>query len=252
MKLVPKNKIEIEKMRAAGRLTAQLLDEFEDQVKVGVTTQQLNDFAEEFCRKYGAIPAAKGYKGYPKAICTSVNEVVCHGVPNDNPLEDGDILNIDPALILDGYYGDASRMYLIGDVKPQAKQLVETTYQAMMAGIDTIKSGSRLNEIGKAIQKLADNKGYSVVREYCGHGLGKVFHEDPMVLHYASDDPRTAKRIKSGLTFTVEPMINIGGWETELMTDDNWTVKTRDRSLSAQYEHTILVTMDGVEILTQT
>lgn len=249
MKLVPKNPVELKKMRAAGHLTAGVLDMIGAYVKPGVSTLELNDRCEEFMRRAGGIPATLGYKGYPKASCISVNDVVCHGIPSAGEvLKDGDILNIDVTSIVDGYHGDSSRMYVAGTASPAACALITTTYNAMMAGIETIRSGSYLYEIGNAIEPLAAAHGYSVVREYCGHGLGKIFHEDPMVLHYANRDFPTT-RLRTGLTFTVEPMINMGTWKTKLM-DDGWTVKTLDGKLSAQFEHTIAVTEDGVEILT--
>lgn len=249
MKLVPKNNVELQKMRAAGRLAAEVLDKVTPLIQPGVSTLELNDFCEKHMRDHGAIPATLGYKGYPKASCISLNEVVCHGIPSAGEvLKEGDILNIDVTAILDGFYGDNSRMYCVGKVSDEAMKLIDVTYEAMMAGIRTVKSGSTLNEIGNAIQALAAPHKYGIVRDYCGHGLGKKFHEDPMVLHYANNEFSNIK-LRKGLTFTVEPMINAGGWRTELM-DDGWTVKTADRSLSAQFEHSIAVTEDGVEILT--
>lgn len=245
------NRVELEKMRKAGRLAAEVLDMVTEHVKEGVSTLALNDICHDFILKNNAIPAPLNYKGFPKSICTSRNEVVCHGIPNaEEKLEDGDILNIDVTVILDGYHGDTSRMFLVGNVSDEAKKLVQTTYEAMMAGIETVKSGSFISDIGKAIQPVAETQGYSVVREYCGHGIHKVFHDEPQILHYAFNDPRFDKRLKKGVTFTIEPMVNIGGWETELMGDD-WTVKTLDRTLSAQFEHTMAVTPEGVEIFTQ-
>jgi methionyl aminopeptidase len=249
MKLVPKNSVELQKMRAAGRLAAEVLDRITPHVQPGVSTLYLNDLMQKDMLEHGAIPATLGYKGYPKASCISVNDVVCHGIPSAKEvLKDGDILNIDVTVILGGFHGDTSRMYVSGSAKPEAMKLITTTYNAMMAGIETVRSGSFLYDIGNAIEPMATREGFSIVREYCGHGLGKVFHEDPMILHYANREFAT-NRLRSGLTFTVEPMINMGGWKTELL-DDGWTVKTADRSLSAQFEHTIAVTEDGVEILT--
>lgn len=245
------NRVELEKMRNAGRLAAEVLDMITDHVKEGVTTLELNDICHEFIVKNNAVPAPLNYRGFPKSICTSINEVVCHGIPStEDVLKDGDIMNIDVTVIVDGYHGDTSRMYYIGNVSDDAKHLVNTTYDAMMAGIATVKSGSFVSDIGKAIQPLAESNGFSVVREYCGHGIHKVFHDDPQILHYEFNDPRFDKRFKKGVTFTIEPMINVGGWETELLSDD-WTVKTRDRKLSAQFEHTMAVTADGVEIFTK-
>lgn len=249
MKILPKNPIEIAKMREAGRIAAATLDAVTPLVKVGVSTKELNDFCEKFMREHGATPATLGYKGYPAASCISLNHVVCHGIPDAKEiLKDGDILNIDVTAIVDGFHGDTSRMYGVGEVSAEAKTLMKTTYAAMMAGIQTLKSGSFLYEIGDAIQAVADKKGYSVVREYCGHGLGRKFHEDPQVLHYANREfPNT--RLRAGTTLTVEPMINLGTWRTR-MHEDGWRVTTADNKLSAQYEHTVLVTDSGYEILT--
>lgn len=249
MKLIPKNGVELQKMRAAGRLAAEVLDLVTPLVKPGVSTLALNDFCNAHMRKHGAIPATLGYKGYPKESCISLNDVVCHGIPSAGEiLKEGDILNIDVTAILDGYYGDNSRMYCVGEVSAEAKKLIDVTYDAMMAGIATVKSGSTLNQIGNAIADVAEPHGYGIVRDYCGHGLGKKFHEDPMVLHYANSEFAGIK-LRKGLTFTVEPMINTGTWRTVLQ-DDGWTVKTADGGLSAQFEHSIAVTEDGVEILT--
>lgn len=249
MKLVPKNKVELQKMAAAGELAARVLDMITPHVQPGVNTLHLNDLCHAFIEKHGATPAPLGYKGYPKATCISVNEVVCHGIPSaEMVLREGDILNIDVTVILGGFHGDTSRMYGVGEVRADAKQLVRVTYAAMMAGIQTIKSGSLLTDIGAAIQAVTDPHGYGVVREYCGHGLGRKFHEDPQVLHYKNEEfVRT--RLRKDLTLTVEPMVNMGGWRTELMRD-GWTVKTADRTLSAQYEHTLAVGEDGPVVLT--
>lgn len=249
MKLIPKNPIELQKMRAAGRLAAETLDYITPFVKPGENTLKLNDLCHAFIEKHGAIPAPLGYKGYPKATCISVNEVVCHGIPRtDEILKEGDVLNIDVTVILDGFHGDTSRMYAVGKISPEAQSLIDTTHAAMMAGIQTVKSGSFLYDIGTAIQKVVEPKGYGIVRDYCGHGLGRTFHDDPMVLHYANMEfPQV--RLRKGVTFTVEPMINLGTWRTELQ-PDGWTVLTVDRQLSAQFEHTLAVTDDGVEILT--
>ncbi len=249
MKIIPKNPIEIAKMRAAGRVAALALDAVTPLVKVGVSTLELNDFCERFLRSHGAVPATLGYKGYPAASCISLNNVVCHGIPSkDEVLADGDILNIDVTALLEGFHGDTSRMYGVGTVSPAARTLMTTTYAAMMAGIETISSGSYLTAIGAAIAQVAEPAGYSVVREYCGHGLGRKFHEDPQVLHYANTEFPTT-RLRSGTTLTVEPMINLGTWRTRL-NDDGWRVTTADGALSAQYEHSILVTETGYELLT--
>lgn len=249
MKITPKNPVEIAKMRAAGRVAALTLDAVTPLVQIGVSTKELNDFCEQFMRKHGATPATLGYKGYPAASCISLNSVVCHGIPRaDEVLRDGDILNIDVTALLDGFHGDTSRMYGVGNVSTTAKALMATTYQAMMAGIETIKSGSYLTAIGAAISQVAEPAGYSVVREYCGHGLGRKFHEDPQVLHYTNQEFPTV-RLRAGTTLTVEPMINLGTWRTRLH-DDGWRVTTADGALSAQYEHTVLITDDGYELLT--
>jgi methionyl aminopeptidase len=249
MKLIPKNTVELQKMRAAGKLAAQTLDAITPHVRPGISTLELNDICEKFMRDGGAIPATLGYKGYPKASCISLNEVVCHGIPSAAEiLQDGDILNIDITVILNGFHGDTSRMYVAGTASPEAQRLIATAHQAMMAGIATVKSGSFLYDIGTAVESVADPAGYGVVREYCGHGLGRQFHEDPMVLHYANHEFGKL-RLRNGLTFTIEPMINQGTWKTQLLRD-GWTVKTLDGKLSAQFEHTIAVTDDGADILT--
>lgn len=251
MKLVAKNRVEIEKMRAAGRLGAEVLDFITPHVKPGVSTLQLNDLCHEFIIKNKAIPAPLNYRGFPKSICTSVNDVVCHGIPNaDEILKDGDIINIDVTVILEGFHGDTSRMFYVGNVSAENKKLVETTYHCMMAGIETIKSGSWLNEIGNSIEALATPAGFSVVREFVGHGIGTEFHTEPTVLHYAHTEKAFNARLKKGVTFTVEPMINAGKWQTWIDEKDNWTARTIDGKNSAQFEHTVLVTEDGVEILT--
>jgi methionyl aminopeptidase len=249
MKMVPKNKVELQKMAAAGELAARVLDMIGAHVRPGVTTLHLNDLCHAFIEKHNATPAPLGYKGYPKATCISVNEVVCHGIPHaETVLREGDILNIDVTVILAGFHGDTSRMYGVGEVAPAARKLVRVTHDAMMAGIATVKSGSLLTDIGAAIQAVTDPHGYGVVREYCGHGLGRKFHEDPQVLHYANYEFGKT-RLRRDVTLTIEPMVNIGTWRTELM-PDGWTVKTADRTLSAQYEHTLAVGEHGPVILT--
>lgn len=249
MKLTPKNPIELNHMRAAGKLAAEVLDYITPHVKAGVSTLHLNDLCHAFIEKNNAIPAPLGYRGYPKATCISVNEVVCHGIPSATEiLKDGDILNIDVTVIKDGFHGDTSRMYTVGNISPEAQQLIRTTYDAMMAGINTITSGSYLYDIGNAIADVVKPHGYGIVRDYCGHGLGRLFHEDPMVLHYANREFPSV-RLRNGLTFTVEPMINLGTHATELQ-NDGWTVLTVDRKLSAQFEHTLIVADNGPEILT--
>lgn len=249
MKLVPKNSIELQKMRAAGKLAAEVLDYITPFVVAGANTLELDAKIDKFVTDNGATSATKGYKGYKHASCISLNDVVCHGIPSkDIVLKDGDILNIDVTVILAGFYGDTSRMYWVGNVSEAAKKLTRVTYDGMMAGINVITSGLPLNEIGNTIESVVAPNGYGIVREYCGHGLGRKFHEDPMVLHYATHSP-SSPRLRKGLTFTVEPMVNTGTWRT-FTEDDGWTVRTVDGGLSAQFEHSIAVTEDGVEILT--
>ena len=239
---------EIEKMRVAGRLASEVLDMIAEHVKPGVTTDELNTICHDYIvNEQQAIPAPLNYHGFPKSICTSINHVICHGIPNDKRLKKGDIINIDITVIKDEYHGDTSRMFYVGDVSAIAKRVCETAKECMLIGIEMVKPGVQLGDIGYAIQKYAEDKKYSVVREYCGHGIGKVFHEEPQVLHYGR--PKTGVTLQEGMTFTIEPMINVGRKETRLLADD-WTVVTRDRSLSAQWEHTILVTADSFEILT--
>lgn len=244
-----KNDKDIAKMRVAGRLAAEVLEMIGEYVVPGVSTEELDRRCNEYIRKVQkATPANVGYHGFPKTLCTSVNGVVCHGIPSEKEiLKDGDIINIDVTVIKDGWHGDTSRMYYAGTPSPEAKRLVDTTFECMMAGIRTVRPGSRLGDVGHAIQKLAESAGYSVVRDYCGHGIGRVYHEDPQVLHYGR--PNTGLLLKEGMTFTVEPMINIGAEETNQL-DDGWTVVTADGSLSAQWEHMIAVTANGFEILT--
>ena len=235
-------------MREAGRLAAEVLLMIEPHIKVGVTTDELDQRCHEYIvNELKAVPAPLNYKGFPKSICTSVNHVVCHGIPGPKVLKRGDILNVDITVIKDGYHGDTSKMFFLGQPTVLAKRLVETTHEAMLKGIEQVKPGKRLGDIGHAIQQLAESRGYSVVREYCGHGIGRIFHEDPQVLHYGQPD--TGIELKPGMTFTIEPMINAGRPEVRLM-PDGWTVVTKDHSLSAQWEHTVLVTDTGHEILT--
>jgi len=246
-----KNKYDIKMMRKAGELAAKLLKYIESFVKEGVSTLYLNDLCEEFTKKHGAISAPLNYNGFSKSICTSINNVVCHGIPSEKEiLEDGDILNIDVTVKLDGYYGDTSKTYLIGNVDEEAKYLVRRTENAMYRGIKAVKPGKSLYEVGKAIEKYISKFGYSIVRDFVGHGIGKNFHEDPQVLHYYS--LRNKIRLQEGMIFTIEPMINMGkSYEVKVSSEDGWTVTTEDGSLSAQFEHTVLVTSKGVEILTK-
>ncbi len=237
-----------EPMRKAGTLAAEVLDYITDHVKPGVTTLALNDVCHAMILDRGAIPAPLGYRGYPKSICTSVNHVVCHGIPDEKPLKDGDIVNIDVTVIVDGWHGDSSRIYWVGEPPIKAKRLTQITYEALMKGLEQVKPGNTFGDIGHAIQTYAEAHQYSVVRDYCGHGIGKVFHDAPNVLHYGS--PKTGPVIQEGMFFTVEPMVNAGTYHTKLNEKDGWTVTTKDRSLSAQFEHTVGVTKDGVEIFT--
>ena len=239
---------EIEKMRQAGHLAAQLLDHLAPLVKPGVSTLELNDEAERWTQERGAISAPLGYHGFPKSICTSVNEVICHGIPNAKQiLKDGDIVNIDVTPILEGYYGDTSRTFFVGTPSPQAKKLVDITQECLSRGIAAVKPGGKIGDIGAAIQEYAEANGYSVVRDFVGHGVGRVFHTAPQIPHYGTKGK--GKRLRSGMVFTIEPMINEGTWEAQVL-DDGWTAITKDGKLSAQFEHTIAVTKDGVDILT--
>ena len=249
-KVKPKNNIQIQKMRDAGLLAAQTLDFIVPHVKPGVTTEEINTLCHNFITEHGAIPAPLNYRGFPKSVCTSVNEVICHGIPSrECTLKDGDIINIDVTVIVDGFHGDTSRMFFVGDVSPERQKLVEVTYEAMMRGIKQVKSGATLSDIGRAIQDYAEGEGYSVVRDFCGHGIGEVFHDEPMVLHYDPQNPALDMKLRKGMTFTIEPMINIGTYEG-VMLEDEWTVITADKKDSAQFEHTLVVTKDGFEILT--
>jgi methionyl aminopeptidase len=240
---------EQQKMREAGRLAAQVLDMIGPHVQPGVTTDELDRICNDFIvNTQKTIPANVGYNGFPKTICSSVNHVVCHGIPNDKRLKNGDIINIDVTVIKDGFHGDTSKMYFVGEPSVMAKRLVQVTHDAMLLGIEMVRPGARLGDIGHAIQQFAEGHGFSVVREYCGHGIGRIYHEDPQVLHYGS--PGIGLELKPGMTFTVEPMINAGKRHVKTL-PDGWTVVTKDHSLSAQWEHTVLVTPTGHEILTR-
>lgn len=245
------NAEQIEKLKAACRFNAELMDQIRGMVKAGVTTEQLDQFAYQYTMDHGHTPACLGYHGYPKTICTSVNEVVCHGIPNDTPLQDGDIVNVDLTTIVDGWYGDQSETFMIGEVSATARRLVQTTFESMFVGINASKPGGPVILIGRAIQKFAQTAGYSVVREYQGHGIGQEFHQDPGIPHFPAPTANR-DRLVPGTCFTVEPMLNVGGWKTKLDKSDGWTVRTMDKSLSAQFEHTVLMTEDGPEILTFT
>jgi methionyl aminopeptidase len=249
MNVTIKTADEIEKMRTAGRLAAEVLQMIGEHVVPGVTTEQLNTICHDYIVKVqNAIPAPLNYKGFPKSICTSVNHVICHGIPSEKKaLKNGDIVNIDITVIKDGYHGDTSKMFYVGEPSIVAKRLVNITQECMYIGIEMVKPGVRLGDIGAAIQKHAERNYFSVVREYCGHGIGKIFHEEPQVMHYGKKG--TGMAIQEGMTFTIEPMINQGKRHCKLLPDE-WTVVTKDHKLSAQWEHTILVTSDGFEILT--
>ncbi|MGI9228339.1 MAG: type I methionyl aminopeptidase [Gammaproteobacteria bacterium] len=244
-----KSAAEIEKMRQAGGLASQVLCMIGDYVQAGRSTQELDAICHDYITgELSAVPAPLNYRGFPKSICTSINHVVCHGIPGNKKLKDGDIINIDITVIKDDYHGDTSKMFFVGEPSIRARRLVETTYQCMKLGIDMVKPGVKLGDIGHAIQAHAEDHRFSVVREYCGHGIGKEFHEAPQVLHYG--EKNTGITLEEGMTFTIEPMINAGKRHVKLLSDE-WTVVTKDRSLSAQWEHTILVTANGHEVLTR-
>ncbi|KGI77812.1 type I methionyl aminopeptidase [Oleiagrimonas soli] len=249
MPAVPKTPEEIEKMRVAGRLAAEVLAVLKEHVQPGVTTEDLDRIAyEHIVNVQKAVPANVGYRGFPKTLCTSVNHVICHGIPNAGKvLKDGDIVNCDVTVIKDGWHGDTSRMFIAGTPSVRAKRLVDITFEAMMKGIEAVRPGATLGDVGHAIQKHAEAAGFSIVREYCGHGIGKIYHDEPQVLHYGK--PGAGLKLEKGMTFTVEPMVNAGKAATRSL-PDGWTVVTKDHSLSAQWEHTIAVTDDGFEILT--
>ena len=236
-------------MRKAGRLAAETLDMITPEVRPGVTTEDLDRLCHEFIIARDAIPAPLNYRGFPKSICTSVNHVVCHGIPSpDKRLKDGDIINIDVTVIIDGWHGDTSRMFFVGKPSIKARRLVETTYEAMMRGIEVVRPGVRLGDIGHAIQSLAEARRFSVVRDFCGHGLGQIFHDAPSVLHYGRPD--SGPMLREGMFFTIEPMINAGKYHVKILSD-GWTAVTRDAQLSAQFEHSIGVTAEGFEIFTE-
>jgi methionyl aminopeptidase len=248
MNVTIKTPAEQDKMRAAGRLAASVLDMIEPYVQPGVSTEELDKRCHDFIvEELKSIPANLNYRGFPKTICTSVNHVVCHGIPGDKRLKSGDIINIDVTVIRDDFHGDTSRMYFVGNPPIHARRLTSTCHEAMWRGIRQVKPGAHLGDIGHAIQTYAEANNFSVVREYCGHGIGRIYHEDPQVLHYGK--PGTGLELQKGMTFTIEPMINAGRRDVRLL-PDGWTVVTKDQSLSAQWEHTILVTEEGYEVLT--
>ena len=239
-------------LRAAGRFNAELMDYVRPFVKAGTTTLELDKLVYDYTMDHGHIPACLGYKSYPNSLCTSVNEVVCHGIPNKMPLRDGDIVNVDLTTIVDGWHGDSSETFLIGNVSKEAHRLVQATFDAMFIGIQAIQPFGKISDIGRAIERFARTHGLAVVQEYQGHGLGREFHQEPGVPHYVPKTGGAQVVIQPGMCFTVEPMLNLGTWRTMLDSRDKWTVRTMDLSLSAQFEHTILVTETGVEILTLT
>ena len=248
MSIIIKTPEQIEKMRIAGRLAADVLKMIAPHVKAGITTGELDEICHDYIVNHQqAIPAPLNYRGFPKSICTSVNHVICHGIPGNKKLKDGDIINIDVTVIKDGWHGDTSRMFTVGKPSIRAQRLIDVTYEAMKLGIEMVKPGVRLGDIGHAIQQYVEKNRFSIVREYCGHGIGQTFHEDPQVLHYGT--PGTGIALEKGMTFTIEPMVNAGKRYSKLL-PDGWTVVTKDRSLSAQWEHTLAVTDDGFEVLT--
>jgi len=253
------SKSDFEKMKIAGRLTAKVLNALDDFIDVGTTTQEIDDFCAENIKKGGGISACLNYRGYPKNVCTSINDVICHGIPDNTKLQDGDIINVDVTTIIDGYYGDASKMYMVGKSFKEGKfeerkKLVQVTKECLEIGIKYAKPGNKLLDIGKHIQEHAEKNGFSVVREYCGHGCGKVFHDEPSVLHYLP--PIFERRffditLKPGMIFTIEPMINAGDWKSYVDKNNGWTAHTKDGSDSAQWEHTLGITKDGCVVFTK-
>ena len=238
---------DFEGMRRAGQLAAATLDMVTPHVRPGVTTAELDRICHEYILAHGAIPAPLGYRGYPKSICTSINHVVCHGIPGERVLADGDVINIDVTVILDGWHGDTSRMYVAGNASTKARLLLDVTYESLMLGVAAVKPGATLGDIGHAIQLFVEKHRFSVVRDFCGHGIGKRFHEPPNVLHFGR--PGEGPALKPGMFFTIEPMVNVGRPDVKIL-DDGWTAVTKDRTLSAQFEHMVGVTDDGVEIFT--
>ncbi len=234
-------------MRRAGRLAAECLDFIAPHVQPRITTEELNKLCHEFIVDRGAVPAPLGYRGFPKSICTSINHVVCHGIPGDKSLQDGDSINIDVTVIVDGWHGDSSRMFVVGKSSVKAQRLIDVTFEAMWRGIKAVKPGATLGDIGHAIQSYAEGERFSVVRDFCGHGLGKVFHDAPNVMHFGRLGEGDV--LQAGMFFTIEPMINAGRFDVKILSD-GWTAVTKDRSLSAQFEHSLAVTEDGYEVFT--
>lgn len=240
---------EIQIMRESCKLAAKTLHYLGKNLRIGMSTEEIDKMCHEYMTKRGAIPATLGYHGFPKSLCTSRNEVICHGIPSDKEfIKDGDIINLDVTGIVKGFHGDTNRTFLMGNVKPEVKKLVDVTYECMMKGISVCRPGARIGDIGAVIEEMAHDHGYSVVHEYCGHGIGRKFHEDPQIVHVGKKG--TGAEMRPGMTFTIEPMINLGKRHCKVLSDD-WTVVTKDKSWSAQFEHTILITEDGHEILTQ-
>tara|TARA_B100001175_G_scaffold205247_1_gene174247 strand:+ start:746 stop:1516 length:771 start_codon:yes stop_codon:yes gene_type:complete len=237
-----------EKMRIAGKVASKTLDMITDHIKPGITTKKIDNMCYEFIKDNGGHSAPLFYRGFKKSVCTSLNHIICHGIPSDRVLEEGDILNIDVTAIVNDYYGDTSRMFTVGEISVKAKNLINSTYESMMNAIKILKPGSKLGDIGYEIQSYVEEKGFSVVRDFCGHGISNTFHEPPNVLHYGKKD--TGQELKPGMTFTIEPMINAGKYESKLL-NDGWTAVTKDKSLSAQYEHTLGITENGYEIFTE-
>ena len=237
-----------EKMRVAGKLASKTLDMITEYVKPGINTNKIDQLCYEFIRDNGGYSAPLFYRGYTKSLCTSLNHVICHGIPSDRILEEGDIVNIDVTAIVDDYHGDTSRMFSVGDISVKGKNLIDTTYESMMNGIKILKPGIKVGDIGYEIQSYVEAKGFSVVRDFCGHGISNTFHEEPNILHYGKKN--TGKELTPGMTFTIEPMINVGKYESKLL-NDGWTAVTKDKSLSAQYEHTLGITENGYEIFTE-
>ena len=243
-----KYKEKFEKMKIAGNLASRTLDMLTDYIKGGISTEKIDQLGYEFIRDNGGYSAPQFYRGFKKSLCTSLNHVVCHGIPSDRILEDGDIINVDVTAIINEYYGDTSRMFVIGSPSVKSKNLIETTYEAMMKAIKILKPGIKLGDIGNAIQSHVENKGYSVVRDFCGHGISNTFHESPNILHYGKKN--TGIEVYPGMTFTIEPMINAGKYDVKIL-NDGWTSVTKDKSLSAQFEHTVGITENGYEIFTE-
>jgi len=237
-----------EKMRIAGKVASKTLDMITDHIKPGITTEKIDHICYEFIKDNGAHSAPLFYRGYKKSVCTSLNHVICHGIPGDRTLEEGDILNIDVTAIVNDYHGDTSRMFAVGEISVKAKNLINSTYESMMNAIKILKPGCKLGDIGYEIQSYVEEKGFSVVRDFCGHGISNTFHEPPNILHYGKKN--TGQELEPGMTFTIEPMINAGKYESKLL-NDGWTAVTKDKSLSAQYEHTLGITENGYEIFTE-